>query len=182
MQYRHFFLFLVFPLVCSATSIVRLSLEETVAQAEWIVSGDVVRTWCGWETGHRLIWTHTEIAVRERWKGVGGATITVSEPGGVIGDIAMAIAGMVRYSPGEHVVVFLYRTPIGFIRTVGLAQGKLMVDGRGLVHPSIADAPVDSLTGAAQTGTSIGELEGSTMSAVHDRISRMTAPAKAVRK
>src|SRR5947209_16306034 len=118
MWYSRLFRFFLFqtllfsPLACLATSIVRLSLEETVAQAEWIVEGDVVRNWCGWDSGHRFIWTHTEIAVRDRWKGASAATITVSEPGGMVNGMGMDVAGMVRYSPGEHVVVFLYKTPI----------------------------------------------------------------------
>ncbi len=117
--YRHFFCLLI-PMACLGTSIVRISLEQTVAQAEWIVDGDVVSNWCAWDSTHRFIWTHTEIAVRDRWKGSAGPTITVSEPGGVVNGMGLSIAGMVRYTPGEHVVVFLYRTPIGLIRTVGL--------------------------------------------------------------
>ena len=96
MRYHTVLLSLLLPLVCPATSIVRLSLEQTVAQSEWIVSGDVVRTWSGWDAGHRFIWTHTEIAVRERWKGASGPTVTVSEPGGVVDGSSMQIAGMVR--------------------------------------------------------------------------------------
>ena len=38
---------LLLPIACTGTSIVRISLEEAVSQAEWIVSGDVVRNWCG---------------------------------------------------------------------------------------------------------------------------------------
>src|ERR1700678_3910331 len=113
---------LLLPAVCLGTSIVRLSLEEAVSQAEWIVSGDVVRNWSDWDSGHRFIWTFTEIAVHEKWKGTLGSTVTVAEPGGVVNGQGMAIVGMVRYVPGENVVVFLYRTSIGLIRTVGLTQ------------------------------------------------------------
>ena len=181
---RRFFFFLLIPVschvLCRATTLQRLSLEDAVAQAEWIVSGDVVRTWCGWDRGHRFIWTHTEIAVHDRWKGSTGATVTVSEPGGVVDGMGLSVPGMVRYAPGEQVVVFLYRTPIGLIRTVGLAQGKLLVDSRGLVHPSLSDADVSSANGQP-AGTSIGELEASSLSRVHDRIARIAAQ-KAVRK
>jgi hypothetical protein len=180
--FSYLVLFSLFPSVLPATSIVRVSLEEAVAQSEWIVSGDVTRTWSGWDSGHRFIWTHAEIAVRERWKGDSGPTITVSEPGGAVGDFAMQIAGMVRYSLGEHVIVFLYRTPIGLIRTVGLAQGKLLIDSRGLVHPSASDALVVSTKGAQPAGTSISKLDSLTVSAAHNRISRMAAAAPEVHK
>jgi hypothetical protein len=188
MQYYRLLRFLVFPLAVLlpvtsfGTSIVRLSLEQTVAQAEWIVEGDVVRNWCGWDSGHRFIWTHTEIAVRNRWKGAAGNTITVSEPGGMVNGMGLEVAGMVRYAAGEHVVVFLYRTPIGLIRTVGLAQGKLQVDTRGRVHPESAMAPLASPAGVRATGTSVGELEAVSLSEAHDRIMRLAATATEVRK
>jgi len=166
---------LLLPIACTGTSIVRISLEEAVSQAEWIVSGDVVRNWCGWDSGHRFIWTFTEIAVREKWKGAAGSTITVAEPGGVVDGKGMAIVGMVRYAPGEHVVVFLYRTPIGLIRTVGLTQGKLLIDGGGVVHASPSGGMVMSAQGAQPAGTSISELEGNSAVAARARIASIAA-------
>jgi hypothetical protein len=182
MQYRRFLASLVLPLVSFATSIVQVSLEDAVHQAVWIVSGDVVRNWCAWDSGHRFIWTHTEIAVREQWKGEAASTVTVSEPGGIVDGKGMAIAGMVRYVPGEHVVVFLYRTKIGFIRTVGLAQGKLLIDRADVVHPGPVGALTVSPIGAKPAGTSIGELEGHSLSAVRARITSTAATPAAQEK
>lgn len=176
------FLTLFVALICAGTSLVRLSLEDTVSRAEWIIDGDVVRNWCGWDSGHRFIWTHTEIAVRRQWKGSSGPTVTISEPGGMVGGRGMAVAGMVRYAPGDHVVVFLYRTPIGLIRTVGLAQGKLQVDRRGLVHPSDSDALLVTAPGSPPSGTSFATLEAHTLSTVHDQVMRIANAFQAVRK
>ncbi len=167
------YLAVLLPVACFGTSLVHVSLEEAVSQAEWIVTGNVLRNWCDWDSGHRFIWTYTEIAVREKWKGTTGSTITVSEPGGVVDGKAMAVTGMVRYTPSEQVVVFLYRTPIGLIRTVGLAQGKLLIDSRGLVHPSPPGARVMNVQGAQSDGTQISELEGHSLSAVHARIASL---------
>jgi hypothetical protein len=161
------------PLACPGTSIVRVSLEEVISRAEWIVSGEVVRNWCGWDSGHRFIWTHTEITVREKWKGSPGSTVTVSEPGGAVDGMSLAVAGMVRYTPGEHVVVFLYRTPIGLIRTVGLAQGKLVVDNQGVVHAGAPDAMVVSPQGVQPAGTPVAVLEGNSLDSVRTRIAGM---------
>jgi len=171
---------LLFPLLCLGTSIVRVSLEDTVAQAEWIVEGDVVRNWSGWDSGHRFIWTHTEIAVRNRWKGAIARAVTVSEPGGAADGVQMDVADMVRYVPGEHVIVFLYRTPIGFVRTVGLSQGKLLVDDRGLVHAARSGASIVGRAGA-RTGTSITDLESASLIDAHRRIADMMR-SKAVRE
>jgi len=171
----YFLFFSSLPLLCFGTTIVRTSLEEAVAQAQWIVEGDVVRNWCEWDQGHQFIWTHTEISVRSHWKGSGGRTITVSEPGGVVGGIGMAAAGMVRYTPGEHVVAFLYRTPVGFIRTVGVTQGKLQIDTRGLVHFTPAAAEMTPVPGSGAMDTPMDELEGRTLDEVHSRILRLAA-------
>jgi hypothetical protein len=111
-----------------------------------------------------------------------GSTVTVAEPGGTVDGVKLAVTGMVRYSPGEHVVVFLYRTPIGLIRTVGLTQGKLLVDDGGVVHPSPAGAAVMNAQGVQPQGTSIAELEGTALSAAQARIAAIAASAHEVRK
>lgn len=176
MQFRRFLTGCILGLtsfVCLATTIVRVSLEEAVGRADWIVSGDVVLNWCSWDSGHRFIWTHTEIAVHEQWKGAAGGTITVSEPGGEVDGVRLSVAGMVRYTPGEHVIALLYRTPIGLIRTVGLSQGKLLVDARSVVHPSAPSAMLAAPQGVRPSGTNVADLEGSSIDAVHSRIARI---------
>lgn len=182
MPFNRIFFSLLFPLICLGTSIVRVSLEDTVAQAEWIVEGDVVRNWCAWDSGHRMIWTQTEIAVRDRWKGSAGSSVTVSEPGGAVGGSAIDVVGMVRYRTGEHVVVFLYRVPLGFLRTVGLSQGKLLVDEHNAVHANVPDSMLVSAIGTRPGGTSISELESNNLGVVRDRILRMAGVQKGVRK
>lgn len=179
---RHLLFLLTLPLLCLGTSITRISLEEAVNQSEMIVTGDVLRTWSAWDSQHRFIWTHTEIAVRDRWKGTSGVTVTVSEPGGFADGSGQAIAGMVRYVPGEHVVAFLYRTPHGYIRTVGLAQGKFLVDIKGLVHVTASEAQIVPVPGAASAGSPIRELDTLPVSAMRDRIMRIAANRKAVAK
>jgi hypothetical protein len=182
MQYRRFCLGFLLPVACFATSILRISFEQTIAQADSIVEGDVVRNWCDWDKAHRYVWTHTQITVRGRWKGSGGSTVTVSEPGGTVGNLNVDVPGMVRYTPGEHVVVFLYRTPIGFIRTVGLAQGKLQVDGGGHVHSVRPDGTLIRAAGTAPSGTSIADLESAPLAAVRDRVMRLAAAPREILK
>ena len=51
--------------------------------------------------------------------------IVVSEPGGDGGRVRHVINGVPQLKAGEEVIVFLYRTPIGYVRIFGLSQGKL---------------------------------------------------------
>jgi hypothetical protein len=102
-----------------------LSLEELTAQSDAIVSGRVTRTWAGMDPENRFIWTHYEITVRDTLKGPAHATIVISEPGGFLNGVHLQVSGSTHFADGEDVAVFLYRTPIGYMRTTNYGQGKL---------------------------------------------------------
>lgn len=131
-------LFLLPVAACVASSFPKLSLEELASQAEIIVSGTVVRSWTGWDVEHRFIWTHTEIKVAGQMKGKVPTMLTVSEPGGTADGLTMQIPGATAFSSGEHVHVFLYKTPLGYMRTVGYGQGKFTISNDGIVHTNKA--------------------------------------------
>jgi hypothetical protein len=104
-----------------------LSLDDLTAQSEMVVSGTVARSWADWDSEHRFIWTHYEVAISETWKGRANRIVIVSEPGGVLNGMGMNIPGSTPYKVGERVNVFLYRTPIGYMRTTNYGQGKFPV-------------------------------------------------------
>ncbi len=106
-----------------------------MASSSQIVSGHVTRSWTSWGSEHKFIWTRYEIAVDDVIAGPRGSTVVVSEPGGVL----------VRFTAGEHVVLFLHQFPSGDKRTVGWSQGKFTVDEGGFVHAN--GARVASLNG-----------------------------------
>ena len=56
--------------------------------------------------------------------------VTVTELGGVVGDLGMVVPGTARFDPGEQVVVFLKNVG-GKWRTAGLIQGKFSVVDEG---------------------------------------------------
>ena len=162
-----------------------LSFEQLTDQSEMVVAGDVMRTWSDWDAAHQFIWTHHEIAVTSAYKGAAAKTIVVSEPGGVVGDRGMSIAGTVSYAPGENVVVFLQRMPNGYLRTTGWAQGKYVVDKAGLVHGAGAsggleivnpDGPGQRTPAAA--ATPLRTLEGITATQFRIRVEARVRGAK----
>ena len=112
-----------------ATMVERLTLEQMVERSERIVQGRCRRTWSAWDEAHQFIWTHCEMEVADAIKGGAARTLVVSEPGGVVDGMEMTIEGVAHYQTGEEVVLFLYRTPIGFWRTRGLGQGKYRIRG-----------------------------------------------------
>lgn len=105
-----------------------MSLEDIVDASESIIHGTVLRSWSAWDEGHQYIWTHYEVQVADRLKGGPPGTLVISEPGGIVGETALQIAGTPQYEVGEEVVLFAERTPLGYLRTCGWGQGKFRVD------------------------------------------------------
>ena len=110
-----------------AAVVPRLTLEQLTAQADLIVHATVLSSRCAWDDSHRFIWTHYSLDVADVLKASAPARITVSVPGGGVGDTGMRVSGAVSFSPGEEVVVFLSRNALGYLASTGLAQGKYSV-------------------------------------------------------
>lgn len=152
-----------------ATLVPRMSLEEIVDASESIVHGTVVKTWPAWDDDHKYIWTHYEVQVADHLKGVPSATIVISEPGGTVGDTALQVAGAPRYETGEEVVLFVARTPLGYLRTCGWGQGKFRVvrsgqSGKATVRAGAKGMQlVERPSGEQNTltkGTPLGAVDG----------------------
>ncbi len=142
-------LFLCFT-TAQATLVPRLSLEQLAAESELVVHGTVVRRWADWGPSRKFIWTHHEVRVADMLKGRPALSVIVSEPGGEIGEIGMAVAGAPRYCVGQEVVLFLDRTPLGYLRGSGWGQGNF----------SIVESPADQTkrVRSAHVGASLIEL------------------------
>ncbi len=164
--------------ICGATQVPRLSFEEVVRQANQIITGKVVRSWTAWGPSHEFLWTHYEVQVESVAKGRPAATVTVSEPGGVLDGRGMEVAGAVHYAIGERVVLFLQQTPVGYNRTVGWQQGKYTVDSSGLVHGPSGDAQLVDLQGPSVNSV---RLDGATLAQLQTRISTLVRKESAAR-
>ncbi len=162
--------------VCTATSVPRLSVEQLIEQSESIVSGRAIRSWSSWDRSHQFIWTHHEIALQDVVKGELRATVVVSEPGGTVDGKTMVIPGAVQFTPGEDVVLFLYRTPVGYLRTVGYGQGKYSISRDRRIRSSGAQAEFVAPAGQEgereHAGTPLGSLEGLPFAELKQRVSK----------
>jgi hypothetical protein len=139
---------------CAATA-PSLSLEGLIDRSPLIVEGSVTNSWTAWDSQHRYIWTHHEVRVNHAMRG-SGATVTVSEPGGSLDGVNQAFSGSIGYSPDEHVVLFLFRTPIGYWRTTGGGLGKFTVQNDGRVHSAVAGV---KMAGARRNGSDLTASE-----------------------
>lgn len=122
---------IAFSLVSTLVAAVvpRMSFEQVVAESGQIVHGKILDSKTA--SSGNFIWTHYRVQVMDPLKGTNASEITVSEPGGTLNGVTMALSGAVPFQPGEEVVLFLYRTPVGYWRTVGYWQGKFDVTESG---------------------------------------------------
>jgi hypothetical protein len=139
--------------LCTGTIIKEVGFEDLVASSNQIVAGHVTRSWTSWGSDHKFIWTRYEVAVDDVLAGPqnsnASSTVVVSEPGGVLDGKAMSVESAVRYTTGEHVVLFLHQFPSGDKRTVGWSQGKFTIDAGDRVQTN--GARMASLNGITYT-------------------------------
>jgi hypothetical protein len=129
----------------------QLSLESLIDRSQVIVEGEVLRSSVAWDPTHKYIWTHYEVAVSDTIRG-SGSSITVSEPGGTLDGTSQAFSATLHYEAGEHVLLFLFRTPVGYWRTTGGVQGKFALSADGVVTSQASYAVVPAIRSAVELG------------------------------
>jgi len=118
-----------------ATVVMALDFDEMAAQADRVVLGDVTSVTARWaeRDGAKTIETTIDIAVDDELGNVSAAPVArIVQPGGTIGDVGLAVAGMPEFRAGERVLVFLRVTGSdeqgqAVHSVVGMAQGKFIV-------------------------------------------------------
>lgn len=119
-------LFAVSALALAATGVpasqVRpVNLEQMTVRAARIFSGHCLSTETSFDPALGAKVVVTTFEVERSVKGDRGRTVTVRMPGG-------DEVGVVRFRPGEEVVLFLYEeSALGFSSPVGLGQGRFEV-------------------------------------------------------
>ncbi len=167
-----------------ATSVPRLSFEAMTDRSELVLSGEITRSWTDWDSEHKFIWTHHEVAVLSSQKGAPASTVVFSEPGGVVGNRGMAIAGSVAYRAGDRVVVLLERMPNGYLRTTGWGQGKYSLDKAGRLHAdeSLHGTEVLNAQTAPPSETSLRSLDGMSVTELRARVAARVRSQRQARK
>jgi hypothetical protein len=120
------FLTLLAEAAFAATDL-RMSYDALLERSDTVVYGRVVAVHSFWDERTRTIWTDTHVQVLDAPKGKAPAGVTITEPGGVIGDVAHLFAGIPRFGVNQEVVVFLHRPASRNLRVTGLQQGVYLV-------------------------------------------------------
>jgi hypothetical protein len=118
---------LVLSPLASATTVLRADVPALTRHSDAIVRGRVVTLQSHWTGDKRRIVTDVTVQVEETLKGEPAQTVTIRQPGGIVGDVGQKVSGLAAFHPGEEVVVFLERRgPVHVV--TGLAQGKFHLD------------------------------------------------------
>jgi len=137
------------------------TVEDAARTSDAVVRGRVERHASRLGEGGRIV-TDVELAVTSAWKGQPGARVTVTIPGGQVGDRGAWVDAAPVFEDGEEVVVFLARRPAGW-GVNGLALGKLRVAGRtalpGVDRADVREAPVRAGEARLDEPLSVEELE-----------------------
>ncbi len=117
------------PAAAHASRFLPRTLAQATAAADLVVEGRVTGTHSRWQG--RLIVTDVHLQVSRCLKGACGDTMDLVTPGGRVGDLVQAVAGIAPYRVGSKVVVFLVHRPIGLIALESGGRFEEVVDGDG---------------------------------------------------
>jgi hypothetical protein len=113
----------------SATTLVRMSLDQLAEASTEIVRGHVVSQETLWNPGRTRIYTYTTVAVDRTYKGNPPSALVVQQPGGTIGKVHVFVAGTIQFHSQVEYVLFLERSaadPSKFL-PVGMMQAAYRI-------------------------------------------------------
>jgi hypothetical protein len=99
--------FLVWPWDHSQAIRLKTTWADRVDQAQIVLRGVVVSVRSYWNQDRTMIYTENRISVQEYIKGSGPGEVTLTIPGGRVGDEALIVSDAPRFKVGEHVVLTL---------------------------------------------------------------------------
>ncbi len=108
---------------------IEMPLDRIAADADAILRGRVVAASSRWNDENTTIVTDVTVAVTAAWKGAApaGGRVTLTVPGGEVGEIGVAVEHAPAFDSGEDVVLFLEQDRGAGTRVLYDEQGKYTV-------------------------------------------------------
>ncbi|HEV7670143.1 MAG TPA: hypothetical protein VGS22_16620 [Thermoanaerobaculia bacterium] len=105
-----------------ASTFGRVGLDYLVAENDLIVLGEVLSARSYWNGPGTLILTDVQVSVSETLKGKTEQEITVTLPGGTVGDDRVAVLGGAELIPGNSYVLFLRQGELPGVKDVRVVR------------------------------------------------------------
>ena len=134
--------------------VVRMNLDELVAESDSVVEGTVEAVYSQWDTDRRLVFTYASVRVDDPLKGQRRRALLIRQLGGRVGSLRMTVAGMPEFAAGERVIVFLKDSGNGTYHVVGMNQGRYAITG---------DFAVSNLSGVDLLDPKAGVVSGASL-------------------
>jgi hypothetical protein len=142
--------FLAFVLVVASSSgtlpgatLEQLSLDDMIAKSTSIVRARVLGSF---GTFHGpVIYTHYQLQIIERYKGIDGDSTEIIVPGGTANGVHHVVAGVTQLNQGDDYVLFLWKGGSGWTHILGLTQGIFALDKNAPPDPTVVRNPSTEL-------------------------------------
>ncbi len=114
---------LILPVMAEASVCLRLSFDNLVDQADWVVVAHLETEGVSvWGPKHLRIFTTYRFKVTEQIAGTGPEVFTIVQPGGRMGHWQQIVKGYPSFQKSVPVMMFLRQKGASF-QVVGLSQG-----------------------------------------------------------
>jgi hypothetical protein len=137
----------------SATTLVRMSLDQLSEASTEIVRAHVVSQQTAWNSQHTRIYTYTTLALDQTYKGDPPSFPVIQQPGGTVGKTRVFVAGTVQFHAQTGYLLFLERSsadPAKFL-LVGMVQGAYRIYRDEKTQEEKLMLPLGSLTRGSPT-------------------------------
>ena len=109
----------------SMAQLKNMSVEEMATESTSILYGKCTKVESAWNGNQDIILTTVTVVPDAYLKGNSGSEVTITVPGGRVGDIIYEVSEMPAFAEGDDVFTFLWRHPSGMNLVTGGIQGKL---------------------------------------------------------
>jgi hypothetical protein len=117
---------LFLPSTCVA-QVKKMSAQELTNESTSILYGKCTRLESAWTEDKSMILTRVTVVPDQYLKGNLGNEVTITVPGGQVGDIIYEVSEMPAFQKDEEVFAFIWQHPSGMNLVTGGYQGKLRI-------------------------------------------------------
>lgn len=120
--------FLFFHFTESKAQVIKMSAKDLTDKSTAVLYGKCSKIKCEWNDKKDKIYTYVTIIPEAYIKGNLGSEVTITVPGGQVGDIVYEVSDMPFFVEEEEAVAFVWKNPAGKNLITGGYQGKIKIE------------------------------------------------------
>jgi hypothetical protein len=120
--------FLFFQITESKAQVIKMSAKDLTDKSTAVLYGKCSKVKCEWNDKKDKIYTYVTVVPEAYIKGNLGSEVTITVPGGQVGNILYEVSDMPLFVEGEEAVAFVWTNPAGKNLVTGGYQGKMKIE------------------------------------------------------